>query len=264
MKHFYNILLLFCVLFLATSCEKGLFDPEPRSSCLEIRQVEENGSAIEKTYDGNRITRYQFYSDQTPLNYYEFVYGEDGHINEIKYLDATGNPNAPSEFITYDDAGNWVKSTVTHSNGDVTTYAATYDSEGQVQEITSSTNKAGTVVENYKATYTWENGNNIRRTYATPTQQTEVQYEFDLDRENKRRRQQRKISFLSLAVAHNKNMFRRITTTSATTGAATTVAVSNYTYEYDEYGYPTSAIRSTAVNAEAPVSYSVSYQYDCD
>jgi hypothetical protein len=262
MKQLYQVLLLlFLPLFLA-SCEEGVFEPQP-AECLEVRQEDDAGNAWEKVYDGQEISQQRYLKDQSLQYYYSFVYGDDGRVSEIQYLDAQGAPYAPSEFITYDEEGRWSKSTVTYPNDDITTYSIEYDTQGQLQKITSSTDKSGTVTQNYTATYTWMNGNNVSRTYASASQQQEIQYEFDLDQENKRRKEQKKVAFLSLAVAYNQNMIKRVRTVT-TSGSTKTITESAYDYEYNEEGYPSSLTRTTTVNSDAPSTSTTSFMYDCD
>ena len=263
MKQLYKTLLFLCLPFFLASCEEGVFEPQPASECLEIMQEDNAGNALEKVYEDQKIIRHRYLKDQSLQYYYTFIYGDGGRISEIQYFNAQDSPYAPSEFITYDDEGRWSKSTITNSNGDIITYSIEYDSQGQLQKITSSTNKAGIETQNYTVTYTWVGGNNVSRTYESAFQRQEIQYEFDLDQENKRRKEQMKLSFLSLAVAHNKNMFKHIRSVN-TSGSTTTTTESAYDYEYDEEGYPQTLTRTTTVNSDAPSTSITNFTYDCD
>ena len=262
MKKLYRSLLFLCLPLALASCEEGVFEPQS-ANCLETKQEDNEGNAWEKVYDGQEISQQRYLKGQLLQYYYSYVYGDDGRVSEIQYLDAKDAPYAPSEFITYDEEGRWSKSTVTYPNGDVSIYSAEYDSQGQLQKITSSTNKSGTVTQNYTATYTWLNGNNVSRTYESASQRQETQYEFDLDQENKRRKEQKKVAFLSLAVAYNQNMFKRVKTVS-TSGSTTTTTESVYDYEYNEEGYPSAVTRTTTVNSDASTTSTTTFLYDCD
>ena len=262
MKQLYQPLLFLCLLVAITSCEEGVFEPQP-TDCLETMQGDNAGNAWEKVYDGQKIIQQRYLEYQSLQYYYSFIYGDGERISEVRYLDAQDAPYAPSELITYDEEGRWGKTTATHPNGDISTYAIEYDNQGQLQKITSSTNKAGTVIQNYTATYTWVNGNNVSRTYESDSQRQEIQYEFDLNQENKRRKEQKKLALLSLAVAYNQNMFTRVKTVS-TSGSTTTTTESAYDYEYNEEGYPSSLTRTTTVNSDAPSTSITTFMYDCE
>lgn len=264
-----RIFVFFCLSSLLASCEKGIFDPQPssqlNSNCLETRQYDDAGQTIERVYDGRKVTKYQYLQYDTLRYYYDFTYDGNGRITKSQYVNAL-NPTAEylPEMITYNDKGKWAKSTFTYPNGDITTQSVEYDNQDQIQKITSSTNKSDTTTVNFTATYTWVDGNNISRTYESPAQKTVVQYEFDLDQENKRRKEQEKLSFFSLAVAYNKNMYRRSTTTN-TTGFTTTETVNEYNYELDEKGYPYRVTRiTTGNNYSSPSSNTTYFEYDCN
>jgi hypothetical protein len=262
MKQLYKSLLLLLVPLILASCEEGVFEPQP-VDCLEVKQEDDAGNAWEKVYDGQEIIQQRYLKDQSLQYYYSFIYGDDRRISEIQYLDTEGAPYSPSEFIAYDEEGRWSKSTVTYPNGDITTYSAEYDAQGQLRKITSSTDKSGTVTQNYTATYTWVDGNNVSRTYESASQRQEAQYEFNLDQENKRRKEQKKIAFLSLAVAYNQNMITRVRTVT-TSGSTETRTESTYNYAYNEEGYPSSLTRTTTVNSDASSTSITSFLYDCD
>ncbi len=225
--------------------------------------MDDNGLEIRREYDGNRISRYEVYNNNDPQYYYEFDYDENGRINKSQYTSMrTTNQYAP-EIITYNDKGQWVKSTFTYSDNEVVTQAVEYDDKGQLQKITSSTNKAGTTTVNFTATYTWENGNNVYRTYTSPNLYYTVEYEFDLSLKNKLKKAQEKLPFFSLGVAYNKNLFTRATLTN-TTNATTTKTETVYAYELDETGYPYQVTRTTTTaNGTQPPINSI-YEYDCD
>lgn len=273
MKQLYQALLLLFVPLLLASCEKGLFDdPQPgsdlSSNCIEIRQHDDKGVAIDRIYKGGRITKLEVSRNDTLRYYYDFTYDSNGRIAQSQYVNAL-NANAKHipEVITYDEEGKWVESTFTYSNGDVTTRSVEYDNQEQVQKITSSTNKSGNTAINSTATYTWEDGNITKVTYASPTLQQVIEYEYDLDLENKRQKAQKKLAFFyynTLELAHNKNMLKRKEISSTQQGTTTKIT-SEYNYVLDAQGYPSSLQRSTAYpDYPEPFNDNTYFEFECD
>lgn len=257
-NHSFRIFILFSLPLVFTSCEKGLFDPQPLSTCLETRQYDEFERAIERKYDGKKITRYQVLKNNELQYYYDFTYDNNGRIIKSQHVNALNGNESTPQMITYNDAGKWIKSTYTFPNGDVSTRSVDYNAQGQIQQTTSSTTKSGTTTVNYTVDYTWEGGNNTSLTFTTPQQKLILQYEFDLDQENKRQKEQEKLAFLPFEVLHNKNVLTKRSTTN-TTGTATTQTVSEYSYEFDEKGYPYRVTSVTTGTAYTTPSIDVTY-----
>ncbi|GHA65489.1 hypothetical protein [Pontibacter akesuensis] len=263
MKKRLQFLLFFCLPLLLASCEKGIFDPEPNAKCLELSQQDDAGWVIERVYDGRKVTEIRYFQNEELRYYYEFTYGSDGRVVKSQYVDTRNNTAYTPEIITYNEQGKWARSTFNNANGTVTEISVEYDSQSQIQKITSATTKDGTTTVNYTAIYTWENGNNVRRTYTSPTQQQVVQYAFDLDQHNKRRKEQEKYAFMSLAVAHNENMLRHVSSTT-TTGATTVQSETEYSYTYNDEGYPTTLTRYITSGANPAYTATTYFSYDCD
>jgi hypothetical protein len=261
---FRNILFLFLLFFLA-SCEEGVFGSlqEPgQQNCLEINQENSNGLAIERVYKNRRITEYRNYDRGNLQSYYAFTYGSGGRITESVFFNVVKNTQSPPDVITYNDQGKWVESSMTFPNGDVNSYFADYDSQNQIKTFTYTITKSGVSTTQFTVTYTWEGGNNIRRSYSSPTQQSVTQYVFDMERENKRRKEQEKISFLSSTVIYNKNMYARAVTTT-TTATTTTERITEYDFQYNEYGYPISAMVTNTTGSGAPTLTTTYFDYTC-
>ncbi|MFD3002905.1 hypothetical protein ACFS7Z_21240 [Pontibacter toksunensis] len=272
-KQSFLFFVLFFLSFLLTSCEKGIFDaPQPDSessaNCLETRQYDYEGAAIERIYKGNRITKLEFSRNDTLRNYYDFTYDSNGRIALSQYVNAL-NVNAKylSEVITYNDEGKWSESTFTYSNGDVVTRSVEYDNQGQIHKIINSSNKSGSTTVNSTTTYTWEEGNITKVSYTSPTSQREIEYEYDLELENKRQKAQEKLAFYyynSIELPHSKNMLRQRSYSSTQQGT-TTKSSSEYQYELDAQGYPVRIERSTTYPGYPyPFDDTTFFEYECN
>ncbi|CAN5920992.1 hypothetical protein BH24BAC1_BH24BAC1_20400 [soil metagenome] len=263
MKKLLRNLLAFCLPLVLSSCEEGLFGPR-RTNCLETEQVTNAGLLIQRIYERNRITEIQNVNRNGELqSFQEFTYDNDGRIVQSQNYNAQRNPTSLPLFITYNEKGKWAKTTSTNSAGVIFTSAASYNNQDQIIKYTSTTDRAGTITENYTIDYVWENGNNTLYTYVSPTQRAVVQYEFDLNQANMRRKDQEKTAFLSPSVAFNRNMLKRVTNTT-TTGTTTATTVSDYTYEYNEQGYPVRLTRTANTNSGTPSTFVTDFSYDCN
>lgn len=256
-------LLLFCIPLLLMACEEGLFGEPVAKPCLETRREDDTGLTVERVYNGNRIAEIRYYQNEEIRSYYAFSYGSNGRISESQYFNVAQNTEQPLQYISYNDKGKWIKTTIPYSNGDETTISIEYDNQNQIQELTSSTNRSGVDSVNYTYTYTWEAGNNTVRAYNSPTLSVVTQYEFDQNRENKRRKEQEKLAFLSTGMIHNKNMYRQSTFT-VTTDSTTTETVNLYNFQYNEEGYPTHLTLTRTTDSGTPTIEESQYFYNCD
>lgn len=271
-KHFLCSFVLSCLSLLLFSCEKGIFDdPQPgsdsSSDCLEVRQYDDE-VASERIYKGSRIVKLEVSRNDTLRYYYDFTYDSNGRIIQSQYVNALNtNANYIPEVITYDDEGKWIESAFIYSSGDVVTRSVEYDNQGQMHKIITSTNKSGSTTTNSTATYTWEDGNIAKVSYTSPALQQVIEYEYDLELENKRQKAQEKLAFFyynSLELAHNKNMLKRKEITSTQQGT-TTKTISEYNYALDEQGYPSSLERSTTYTGYASPFYDTTYfDFECN
>lgn len=266
MKNLRQRLLLFCLPLLLMACEEGLFGLplEGQSDCLEITQESNNGLTIERIYENRRITELRFMHYGELVNYFAFSYGEDGRINESQLIIVENNTEIPQppQRIFYHDNGKWSEVSTTYPNGNVTTNTAVYDNQGQIQKITSSTNKAGVISVNYTVTFTWEAGNNTVRTFTSPTNQVVSHYEFDPGQENRRQEEQEKLAFLTTGVEYNKNMYSQSVTT-ATTDTSYSETVSLYSYQFNEDGYPSHLTRNNTSDSGASTITETDFLYYC-
>ena len=262
MKHLLRPLILLCLPVLLSACENGMLGPQ-EVSCLETRQTSSDGSSSEKVYNDNKITELRYLWEGNIWDYYTFKYGSDGRISESQYFNVHDNTKQVPDKITYNASDKWVKIRATNTTEDIFSYEAEYDNQNQIRKYTSSTERDGTVTVNYTVTYEWEGGNNTRRLFSSPTQQIVTKYDFDLNRENKRRKEQEKIAFLSSYVRHNKNMYQRWISTN-TTDSTTTETVSEYTFQYNEQGYPTQLTYTNITDSGTPTVTETDFYYDCD
>ncbi|GAB3525947.1 hypothetical protein GCM10027443_00620 [Pontibacter brevis] len=250
-------------MFLA-SCEDGVFEPQSFSNCREISQWNDRGLRIDRIYDGKKVTKIEYYNNEVLQYYYEFTYDNNGRIVESQYVNVVNNTQSIPEIISYNDKGKWAQSTFTYPNGDITTQSVEYDNQDQIKKLTSAINRSGTSTENYTVTYAWEGGNNIGYTYTSPTSQTVVEYEFNLEQANKRRKEQEKLSFFSISVPYSRNMLQRAVSTT-TSGGTTTRTVNEYNYELDENGYPYTVTRTVTGSAStSPSSITTYFDFDCN
>ncbi|MHA6248490.1 hypothetical protein ACXYMU_11175 [Pontibacter sp. CAU 1760] len=263
MRQLSRVILLLCLPLLFFSCEDGLLETQT-SKCLETSQWDDQGWRIERTYDGRKITKLEYFYNDELQYYYEYTYGSGSRIVQSQYYNAKNNTVGTPEVITYNDKGKWAKSTFTSTNGRVTTQSVEYDDQDRIQKITSVTDNSGTITNNFTITYTWAGGNNTGYTYTTATSETVAKYEFNLDQENKRRKEQEKTSFMSLAIPYNQNMLKRSEATT-TTGATTTKRVIEYNYELDEKGYPYRLTRTISGTSYAsPITDVTEFEFDCN
>ncbi|WP_210487876.1 hypothetical protein [Rufibacter aurantiacus] len=87
---------------------------------------------------------------------------------------------------------------------------------------------------------------------------------FDLNKENKRRQDQEAISFISSVINFNKNMrTRTIFSSTDLTSGLTTETVTEYSYQYNEAGYPTTASISTSTAGAATTTSTTTLEYSC-
>ncbi|MFT2008086.1 hypothetical protein ACMA1I_05375 [Pontibacter sp. 13R65] len=264
MKQNLQFFLLFGLLFTLAACEEGVLGPR-QPFCQEERQENSNGSSFDRFYNNDRITDLYASANGNLLYYHQFTYDDKGRVIENNYHDMQNNTVSPPEIIAYDEKGNWVKSTVTYSNGNEVFYTIEYDAQNQMKKLTSSSKRAGAVSVNFTIDYDWEGGNNVKRTYISSVMRQEITYEFDLSRQNKRRKEQEKLAFLSLAVAHNRNMYRKYTTISTDIASgAVTSTVQNFEYEYNSQGYPIQLTRTTTTNSASPVTTTTLFHYSCE
>lgn len=269
MKFCYRILLFLFVPVLLSACEEGVFGPR-QISCLEYRRTSRSNSSTsenttEREYEGNRLVQTINSANGTPLSRYTFTYGSDGRISEIQLFSGQNStPQVPYK-VSYNEKGKWVSFRSTNTTGNIAIFEAEYNSQNQIQKYTSSTDRAGVKTVNYTITYEWEGGNNTVVTFVSPTFRQVIRNEFDLSQENKSRKEQEKTAFLSNSVAHNRNMLRRSTSsvTTLTTGV-TTQTVSDYSFEYNEAGYPERHTRTTTTGTATPTVVTTTYEYSCN
>lgn len=265
MKHFLRLLLFLCLPLLLAACEEGAFGPR-QLSCLETRQTSDTGSSIDKVYNNDkRITELHNVQNGEVRSYYLFTYGSDGRISESKFFDAVNSTELEPERITYNASGKWLKTTRTTAAGNTAIFEAEYNSQGQIQKLTSRTERAGAVTENYTINYEWMGGNNTVYTLVSPTIRRVIRYEFDMELENKRRQEQEKLAFFYASVGFNKNMYKRVTTTSTDLATNnTTETRTDYSYQLNENGYPVELTRTITTGTGTPSTATTYFEYSCD
>ncbi len=238
---------------------------EPNETiCQELRQSNKTGGSIEQIYESDRISEVQYFQNGNLLDYYRFTYGSDGRIEESQYVnEQTGTRQVPDR-ITYNDKGKWIEVRGTNPTGNIFFYEAEYNGQNQLTKYTAKMERAGTVTVRYTIDYEWIGGNNTVRTYVSPTQRTVTRYNFDLNKENKRRQDQEAIGFLSTVINFNKNMRTRTAFSSTDVASGTTTeSVTEYSYEYNEAGYPSTATVTSAAAGAAPTVSTTTFEYSC-
>lgn len=267
MKHIIRLLISLCLPILFTACEEGVFGPR-QVSCLEYRQTTRSGSnetVTEREYEDGKLTQFRQSTNGTTHSYFIFTYDNEGRISESQRTNPTNNAPLSVLRITYNARGKWIKVTIPNTDGSFSILEAEYNSQDQIQKFTSSTDRSGVKTINYTITYEWEGGNNTTYTFVSSSTRQVIQYEFDLARENKLRKEQEKLAFLFNAVAHNRNMSRRSTSTVTTLATGvTTQTISNNSYEYNEDGYPERLTRTNTTGTAAPVVTTTEFEYSCD
>ncbi|TXK50274.1 hypothetical protein FVR03_05120 [Pontibacter qinzhouensis] len=264
MKQNLHFFLLFGLLMLLTACEEGVLGPR-QTVCLEVRQENNSGSTIDRQYNNQQLSEIYVLQNGNIQYYNQFFYNDKGQVIENQYYNLQNSNESPPEIISYNEKGNWIKSSSTYANGDEIYYIIEYNAQNQMKKLTSSSRRSGAVTLNFTIEYEWEGSNNVKRTYVSSAMRQVIVYEFDLNRQNKRRKEQEKIAFMSLTVAHNRNMYRRQTTTTTDIASGrVTETVSDFLYEYNSQGYPLQLTRTSTTNAAAPVTNTTSFYYDCE
>ena len=260
------LLLLVSVLF---ACDKEN-DAEPDETyapCLITRIDETGGSYTTYRYDSNRrLASYYVYEvNAYPAGVvfeYNYTIERDSENRISKVASRIKSDNASKDtasiitLIEYDAQGRWIKSKFGHTSGVnvpptfiATTYVK-YNSEGLIS--TTTTNKPS-IYEPYEAffyslAFEYEQENLIRSVFDfTPNSKVERRYEYYLDKEAKLT----EVDLLRLitdrgsapaGASPSKNLLKRITTDDKAK------ILDDYTYEFNEHGYPTKITNTTNQN----------------
>ena len=119
---------------------------------------------LDKIVDALRLSRDDLVGRIENASTWQFVYGENDQMAQIRYIDSGDKLVALSEF-TYDAAGNVVKETVKDNYGTkVYTYA--YDGQGRLCEQMRESGSVESKRQIYKIAYTYDDlGRLIERVY---------------------------------------------------------------------------------------------------
>jgi hypothetical protein len=189
-------------------------------------------------------------------------YDTNGRLLKLTAYHTDGKVDS---YVTYEynQASQLVKITTHQADGKISiTGLHEYDSNGNRVKTTFTSNQWGTTPVTSTTTYEYAGGNLVKSTDNSggPWLDVTTEYEYYLDRENKLSTYEETI----LGERPNRNLLKKRTHTYPALDNADYRSTSEYTYEYNDKGFPTKVTSVFRNNQTSDVyTTETSYEYQC-
>lgn len=206
-------------------------------------------------------SRYTFQTEGLAGQYSLPEYDNNGRLIKLTGYQTDGEVDS---YLTYEynQAGQLVKITNHHADGSIaSTGTHEYDSNGDRVKTTFTGKQWDNEPAASTITYEYAGGNLVRSTNnGGPWLDVITEYEYYLDRENKLTAFEETV----LGELPNRNLLKKRTHTYPPVDGVTYTSASQYTYEYNDKGFPTKVISTSRDNQSSKVyTYETLYEYQC-
>lgn len=235
-------------------------------ACIPVKQTlqTEGGRSPELYVD------IEYNAQEKPIRITSQAMGETGWYNLLEY-DDKGHLTKTTYYVAgqvreyqvyeYNQAARLVKATYHDAGGSISaTFSHEYDSKGNRIKTMYESKQWGGSPTSTTTTYEYAGGNLVR-SIATGDgwSGSTTEYEYYLDREHKLGTYEATV----YGTVPNRNMLKKITQTYPNSGGSSTYTY-DYTYEYNDKGFPTKMIWVSKGSQTPDVyTHTTSYEYQC-